>query len=464
MEIMNVKDTSESHASLSAKCCENSILVSCNWQITNNKQFIDVITTASLQHAPAKINCGDVAFLDTCIALQSSNFEPCTLDIKVTSCQKIARIAIVSESNILEIFKQYGEYETTIFTEFIDEYEENTVYLGETTIHPPTTEASIKFIRTKNKSSTMWIYGIRLFLVDSIKEAKPSAFNSDIIQTFLSNHNSKISQGAEMAMKLFGYYDKQEIVNKEQFCQKNLENLASNSECSECKNGIGRRDNEKECSNCEDNYEKSNSVECKSKIERKGNENEYSNCGEDNKKLDIDIRSCTNNEMEFKEAKPSAFNYKDFIQTFLSNGNGNMSQETDIVTRMLGHYNNKQKINTNEFYQGNFKTFASNSEYREYKCKNGRENSEKECSNHEDEHEKLNSFESKNRNVKEANKKDYSNCSEDSKQSDLDIKTYIDNKFYDMENKLMERINQIEVSTNQKLDVILERLEALKLK
>lgn len=310
----------------------------------------------------------------------------------------------------------------------------------------------------------MWIYGIRLFLVDSIKEAKPSAFNSDIIQTFLSNRN-KMSQGAEMAMKLLGYYDKQEMVNKEQFCQKNLENLASNSEYSECKNGVGRRDNEKECSNCEDNYEKSNSVECKSKVERKDDGNECSNCGGNNKILDIDIRSCTNSEMESKEAKPSAFNYKDFIQTFLSNGNGNISQEAEMVMRMLGHYNDKQKINmNNEFYQGNLKTFASNSEYLEYKCKNGRENNEKECSNHEDEHEKLNSFESKNRNVNQANKKDYSNCSKDSKQSDVDIKTYIDNKFYDMENKLMERINQIEVSTNQKLDAILERLEALKLK
>lgn len=91
-----------------------------------------------------RINCEDVAFLDTCIALQSSNFEPCILDIKVTNCQKVARIAIVSEGNVLEIFKQYGEYETTILAEFIDEYEENVVFLGDTMIQPPTTEASIK--------------------------------------------------------------------------------------------------------------------------------------------------------------------------------------------------------------------------------------------------------------------------------------------------------------------------------
>lgn len=88
----------------------------------------------------------DVVSLDTCIALQSidSNTGPCMLDIKVTNCQKIARIAVVSEANVLEFFKQYGEYENTIFAEFIDEFENNSVYLAETTIQPPSTEASIK--------------------------------------------------------------------------------------------------------------------------------------------------------------------------------------------------------------------------------------------------------------------------------------------------------------------------------
>ncbi|GAB1859966.1 hypothetical protein CAJAP_00919 [Camponotus japonicus] len=461
MEVINARDTSESRTSLSTKHRENSILVSCNWQITNNKQFIDVITTASLQHAPAKINCEDVAFLDTCIALQSSNFEPCMLDIKVTNCQKVARIAIVSEGNVLEIFKQYGEYETTILAEFIDEYEENVVFLGDTMIQPPTTEASIKFTRTKNKSSTMWVYGIRLFLIDSIKEAKPSAFNPDIIQTFLSNCNGKKSQGAEMAMKLLGCYNKQEIVNEEPFCQKKLKYFASNSEYSESKNG--RRDGEEDCLNCEDNYEKSNSIEYKSEIERRDNENECSNC-EDYKKPDGNIVTCMNSEVKsIKEAKSGAFSYKNFIHTFLSNSNGNVSQEDEMALKMLGYYNKQKIVQNDELYQGNLKTFAStlaNSEYLGYESTNGKANSEKECSNHRGKHERSNSFES--RNIRRANKKDYPNCGED-KKFDIDIKTYIDSKFYDMENKLMQRIEEMEVSTNKKLNAILERLETLKL-
>lgn len=305
----------------------------------------------------------------------------------------------------------------------------------------------------------MWIYGIRLFLIDSIKEVKSSAFNPDIIQTFLSN--CKESQGAEMAMKLFGYYNKQEIVNKEPLCQKKLEFFASNSEYSECKDGIGR-DGEKDCLNCEDSYEKSNSIEYKSEIERRDNENKCSNC-EDYKKQDENIVTCMNSEMEsIKEAKSDAFNYKNFIQTFLSNGNGNVNREPEMALKML-EYNKQKIVHNDELYQGNLKTLVStlaNSEYLGYKSMNGKGNSEKECSNHRGKHEKSNSFES--RNLRRASKKDYPNCSED-KKFDIDIKTYIDSKFYDMENKLMQRIEEMEVSTNKKLNAILEKLETLKL-
>lgn len=88
--------------------------------------------------------------IETCIALQpvastiNSCTEPCMLEIKTKNCQKIARIAVVSEGEVLEIFKQFGEYETTVFAEFIDECEGNTVFFGDTTMQPPTAEVSIK--------------------------------------------------------------------------------------------------------------------------------------------------------------------------------------------------------------------------------------------------------------------------------------------------------------------------------
>lgn len=66
------------------------------------------------------------------------------LDIKLINHQRISRIAVVSEAYVLEFFKESGEYETTIFAEFIDEFQDNSVYFAETTIIPSATEASIK--------------------------------------------------------------------------------------------------------------------------------------------------------------------------------------------------------------------------------------------------------------------------------------------------------------------------------
>ncbi|XP_012281379.1 uncharacterized protein LOC105700276 [Orussus abietinus] len=42
---------------------------------------------------------------------------------------------------------------------------------------------------------------------------------------------------------------------------------------------------------------------------------------------------------------------------------------------------------------------------------------------------------------------------------DLDIQSYIDNKFKDIEQRLMQRIEQLEFSVSQKLDTILKKLE-----
>jgi hypothetical protein len=70
--------------------------------------------------------------------------ESCKLEFKILNQQKIARIALASEASVLEFFKQSGEYATTVFAEFIDEFQDHSVYFAETVIQPPSTEASIK--------------------------------------------------------------------------------------------------------------------------------------------------------------------------------------------------------------------------------------------------------------------------------------------------------------------------------
>jgi len=92
----------------------------------------------------------------------------------------------------------------------------------------------LQFIRTKNKGPAMWVYGIRLFLTDSVKEAKPSAFDYDIIWTFLSNANNGKSQGSETVKSIFE--DKQEIMRN--YREKLLETFASSSRYDGCINNI----------------------------------------------------------------------------------------------------------------------------------------------------------------------------------------------------------------------------------
>ncbi|CAL7937698.1 unnamed protein product [Xylocopa violacea] len=114
------------------------------------------------------------------------------LDIKLTKGQRISQIAVVSEAYVLEFFKQCGEYETTKFAELVDEFEDNSVYFAETAILPQTTEASIKFTKTKTKNTGLWIYGIRLYLTEPRDESKnfsTEIFNPEIIKNFLAKFN-----------------------------------------------------------------------------------------------------------------------------------------------------------------------------------------------------------------------------------------------------------------------------------
>ena len=198
--------------------------VSCNWQITNNKDFHSAFTVAASSQAPEKVNFEDVVSLDTCISVQpiQSNSEPCMLDIKLINRQRISHIAVVSEACVLEFFKQFGEYETTAFAEFVDEFENNSVFFAETAIVPPATEASIKFTKTMSRNSVMWIYGIRLYLTEPSNEPESypaDMFNPEIITNFLTklNLNSK----------------KNKATNDIRSCYKNILNLARNQSTEE---------------------------------------------------------------------------------------------------------------------------------------------------------------------------------------------------------------------------------------
>lgn len=298
----------------------------------------------------------------------------------------------------------------------------------------------------------MWIYGIRLFLTESTKEAKPGAFVYDIIRTFLSNaSNGKMNQESEKAKRMCGFYDKQEIMRNHR--KKLLETHASDSRYDK----IGGSNNEKEFPKCGDNNEQSNTTECKNRVVRRDSETEHLNCGENYKKSDAD--NCIDNSIKsIKERKPGILNYKDFIQTFLSNANNGKSQESDITKMFkLNEFDMDEIMNNELLYQKMFGTVTSDSDF--FKCKNktAKGDNERDRQNYQADNVKSDSLECKNKNIRR-NSEECTNH-EDYKKSDIDIRIYIDNKFCDMERRLMERIDEMEASTNQKLNAILERLE-----
>jgi len=162
-----------------------------------------------------------------------------------------------------------------------------------------------------------------------------------------------------------------------------------------------------------------------------------------------------------KEAKSGAFNY-DIIKTFLSNANGRSHKMADMAKKVFEYYEKQEIINKEQFSQRSLESFASGLVYLTDKNKIGKKTNEKNCLNYENNYKKPNFLESQNETINRDNE-NYDNPSdnkENNKELDMDIRTYIDDKFHDMEKKLMKRIDEMETNTNQKLDTILNKLEA----
>lgn len=169
----------------------------------------------------------------------------------------------------------------------------------------------------------IWIFGIRLFLTEAIKEAKSSVFNYDIIQTFLSNANGKPHKMAHMAKKIFEYYDKQETMIKKQLCQRSLESLDSDLEHLTAKTKIGERVNEKIYSNDETDYRKSNFPGPQNEIVTKDHENcDNSNYKEDDNQLNADIRTYIDNKFHDMEKR---------LMIRINEMEANINQQFDII-------------------------------------------------------------------------------------------------------------------------------------
>lgn len=133
-----------------------------------------------------------------------------------------------------------------------------------------------------------------------------------------------------------------------------------------------------------------------------------------------------------KERKTDVFNY-DVIQTFLSNVDGKTHRGADMAKKVLECFNAQEITSNEQFCQKNLEILTLDSLANSLECKNGV--------------------------IRRDNEKESAKCTNDSNHMDVDVRRYIDDKFRDMERRLMKRIDEMEANTNQKLDGILRKLE-----
>lgn len=133
-----------------------------------------------------------------------------------------------------------------------------------------------------------------------------------------------------------------------------------------------------------------------------------------------------------KESEKDMLGYT--IPNFLMNLNGSNQQRRSLANKILESVNIHEKNTTNDddMPLKSLMTIFSNSSEMQ--------------NNH--------------KNITEDTKRDEIICEEDNKNIEMtNIKTYINDKFHDMEERTMHRLNEIEQKLNQKLDAILEKLE-----
>ncbi|KAL7299605.1 hypothetical protein TKK_0007368 [Trichogramma kaykai] len=259
---------SNSSSSILTSASKQSILyadTTCNWKIGNDKSLNECVSTMLLSEAEDKTSLEDVVSLETCIALTADpSGEACRIEFKMLNQQKIARVAVVSEASVLEFFKQSGEYATTVFAEFVDEFQDHMVYFAEASIQPPSTEASVKLTRTMSKNSSIWVYGIKLILTEDLAKPQKSGFNMDYLNDYLSNSNDARSEKAKKFLTSFARIENNsggfnQILNNMGSLFPNFEKMSINSQSQEL-----IENNEKELSNgkSSDKVQKNNINEC----------------------------------------------------------------------------------------------------------------------------------------------------------------------------------------------------------
>ncbi|KAK0098712.1 hypothetical protein PV326_004866 [Microctonus aethiopoides] len=254
MEVLNANEPNITSIFNDNTMANNLFEISSNWlAVEGNRKLENVISYQLAVDSPLRMTLDDIVDEKRSLEIKptADDNDGCTIEIKMKDKYKIIRIGVVSEAAILEIFRDAGEYATTIFADFIDEFEDASVYYAETTFDRPTTETSIKFRRIKNNRTSMFLYGIRI-IVEEITIENPSEelldfrFISDLLKITMGKCKKKqkndesqethINKNADSSSKNFSDYRQNilaENINKQQDqmrkCIQNQNDVENNS-------------------------------------------------------------------------------------------------------------------------------------------------------------------------------------------------------------------------------------------
>uniref|UniRef100_A0A1B6JV12 Uncharacterized protein n=1 Tax=Homalodisca liturata TaxID=320908 RepID=A0A1B6JV12_9HEMI len=185
----------------------SDIILTSSWNIGDQTRNLENTLTFSV---PSKsVGLEDVVQVNTCIHLiqNPESDDPCTITVKLPHTRDpISQSVIVSEAKIIELFGSCGEYLSTSVGEYVDDFEDCSVYLSTFSVKPPSREITYKLQKTRH-ADKMWLYGINLQLVP-VNQSLPvfSSINFQSVNEMLKEAKIPLSENAEKAKAFLQAY------------------------------------------------------------------------------------------------------------------------------------------------------------------------------------------------------------------------------------------------------------------
>ncbi|XP_065344030.1 uncharacterized protein LOC135942053 [Cloeon dipterum] len=175
----------------------NSLKISCNWRITNEKKIKNAVT---LIDSSKIVDIDEIVTLDSCIALsRQDEADQLEVSVELTDPKiSIKSVWIVSEAKVLELFGRLGEYESTtnaVNTDDCDDEDEMQVYRAKLAPKTSTRKCSIRFAGAARRNE-MWILGMGI-VVEPCSVLNESVSMAERVENILLDSKVPLTKNAE---------------------------------------------------------------------------------------------------------------------------------------------------------------------------------------------------------------------------------------------------------------------------